>query len=119
MNELTRPNQATHWHRLSPDCAIHREWERIRAAAIDGVPVPPSVSALRAQHGSGCFIKQFRSSGDWLLGHRFKTGKSDDRGRDGRRIDGHPGFSVVMLIEKAVEESGSSAPEFLRGTIGT
>jgi hypothetical protein len=67
------------------------------------VRVPPSVTALLAQRGSGYFINQFRSSGDWFLGHRFKTGKDDYRDRDGTRIDGHPGFSVVMLLEKAVD----------------
>ena len=83
--------------------ATGNKWERIRAAAIDGVRVPPSVTALLAQRGSGYFINQFRSSGDWFLGHRFKTGKDDYRDRDGTRIDGHPGFSVVMLLEKAVD----------------
>ena len=83
--------------------ASGNKWERIRAAAIDGVRVPPSVTALLAQHGSGYFINQFRSSGEWFLGHRFKTGKDDYRDRDGTRIDGHPGFSVVMLLEKAVD----------------
>ena len=83
--------------------ASGNKWERIRAAAIDGVRVPPSVTALLAQRGSGYFINQFRSSGDWFLGHRFKTGKDDYRDRDGTRIDGHPGFSVVMLLEKAVD----------------
>ena len=83
--------------------ATGNKWERIRAAAIDGVRVPPSVTALLAQRGSGYFINQFRSSGDWFLGHRFKTGKDDYRDRDGTRIYGHPGFSVVMLLEKAVD----------------
>jgi len=83
--------------------ASGNKWERIRAAAIDGVRVPPSVTALLAQHGGGYFINQFRASGEWFLGHRFKTGKDDTRDHDGTRIDGHPGFSVVMLLEKAVD----------------
>jgi|GEM_PF-3142373 len=83
--------------------ASGNKWERVRAAAINGVRVPPSVTALLAQHGSGYFVNQFRSSGDWFLGHRFKTGKDDLRDHDGTRIDGHPGFSVVMLLEKAID----------------
>jgi hypothetical protein len=86
--------------------ASGNKWERIRAAAIDGVRVPPSVTALLAQHGSGYFINQFPSSGDWFLGHRYITGKDDIRYRRGgeRNFDnGNPGFSVVMLLEKAVD----------------
>ena len=83
--------------------ATGNKWERIRAAAIDGVRVPPSVSALLAEPGSGYFINQFRSSGEWFLGHRFKTGKQDTRDHDGTRIDGHPGFSVVLLLERSVD----------------
>jgi hypothetical protein len=83
--------------------ASGNKWERIRAAAIDGVRVPPSVTALLAQHGSGYFINQFRSTGEWFLGHRFKTGVHDNRDGDGTRIDGHPGFSVVMLLERSVD----------------
>jgi hypothetical protein len=86
--------------------ATGNKWERIRAAAIEGVRVPPSVSAMLAQHGSGYFINQFRSSGEWFLGHRYITGKDDIRYRHGdeRNFDnGNPGFSVVMLLEKAVD----------------
>ncbi|MDR3738106.1 MAG: hypothetical protein P4L40_03710 [Terracidiphilus sp.] len=84
--------------------ASGNKWERIRAAAIDGVRVPPSVTALLAQHGSGYFINQFRSSGDWFLGHRYLNGgaEGEDRDRFGDR-HGNRGFSVVMLLEKAVD----------------
>jgi hypothetical protein len=84
--------------------ASGNKWERIRAAAIDGVRVPPSVTALLAQHGSGYFINQFRSSGEWFLGHRYMNGaaEGEDRDRFGDR-HGNPGFSVVMLLEKAVD----------------
>ena len=81
--------------------ASGNKWERIRAAAIDGVRVPPSVTALLAQHGSGYFINQFRSTGEWFLGHRYLTGKDDVRDSGGRI--GSPGFSVVMLLERSVD----------------
>jgi hypothetical protein len=71
------------------------------------VRVPPSVSALLAQPGSGYFINQFRSSGEWFLGHRFKTGKQDIRDYDGTRINGQPGFSVVMLLGNASDVKSS------------
>jgi hypothetical protein len=84
--------------------ASGNKWERIRAAAIDGVRVPPSVTALLAQHGSGYFINQFRSTGEWFLGHRYLNGEAEgeDRDRFGDR-HGNRGFSVVMLLEKAVD----------------
>jgi hypothetical protein len=84
--------------KTAPDASA---WERIRAAAIDGVRFPPSVAGLLAQPGSGYFINQFRSTGEWFLGHRFQTGAEDARGHDGTRLGG-PGFSVVMLLEKSV-----------------
>ena len=81
--------------------ASGNKWERIRAAAIDGVRFPGSVTALLAQKGSGYFINQFRSTGEWFLGHRYLTGKDDVRDSGGRI--GSPGFSVVMLLERSVD----------------
>jgi hypothetical protein len=85
--------------------ATGNKWQRIRAAAIEGVRMPPSVTALLAQKGGGYFINRFQQSGEWFLGHRYITGEKDIRYRHGgeRNFDhGNPGFSVVMLLEQSV-----------------
>ena len=84
--------------------AVGTTWQRIRAAMIEGVRFPMSVTAALAQKGSGYFINRFRSTGEWFLGHRYIHGKEDTHDRSGYGADaaGDRGFSVVMLLEQSV-----------------